>query len=847
MLGKRTRRTALLAAGAVILSLCFGTQLHSSEKSAEKLKIPLRVMDLPDPKSTDPNVRVEIELMKEFKNSHPEIELTSFSGIQIQNIGMESRLMLAIAGGAAPDVLMVNFRMSDTYIQQNFLYPLDRYIENDPYYKSVGNFLKDTPPAFRPLIWRDGPAMVGFPEGKHVWMMGEQPVIRILNWRKDLFQEAGLDPEKPPKNWDELLECARRLSDPARDRFGMGMSSGPQAAWDFLPYLWGAGGEAVVQEKDGTWRAAFGSREAAVALEFYIRLAMERWQDSDGVTQFGYTTVNGDERAVKQAKQAGRLGMYSEYMRNKTMGTTDPSLVGTTSFPAGPAGISATEINSTLYGIFAGIVGRKNSDGQYVSADKIRDAAWKYIAFKNSRLARETYVKSMVAMGLGRNLSPAYLREFGYTEYLKYFPPGLEETYNYALKHGKPEPYGRNCQMVYIYLTKPIDEAKQLARDGKLPEGDSPEIKEARIKILQKLLKDAEDRTNARMIGHISPEETQKRTTVAVIVFILIAGLFCFVIYNIWKTFSPRDSFSGKKKGFDFRRNWIGYLIMLPALLSVLIWVYYPMVNGSALFFQDYRVVGISQWIGFDNLAGVLFSDEWWSAIWNTFRYMTLMLSLGFLAPIILAVLLQEVSHGKIIYRTLYYLPAVMSGLVVMFMWKLFYQSGSTGVLNQVVGSILGFFGVDFSPIAWIEDSNWAMLACVLPTIWAGAGPGCLIYLAALKGVPEETYEAAEIDGANFFQKLWHVTFPTIKSLIIINFVGAFIAASQSGGMILVMTFGQANTEVAELHIFKEAYTNLRFGSAISMAWVLGVMTLMFTIYNLKRLSKMEFKTTGNK
>ncbi|MBO4631327.1 MAG: sugar ABC transporter permease, partial [Lentisphaeria bacterium] len=162
-----------------------------------------------------------------------------------------------------------------------------------------------------------------------------------------------------------------------------------------------------------------------------------------------------------------------------------------------------------------------------------------------------------------------------------------------------------------------------------------------------------------------------------------------------------------------------------------------------------------------------------------------------------------------------------------------------------VIGRLTHLFGGDFTPIAWLQDSKWAMLSCVLPVIWSSAGPGCLIYLAALKSVPEDVYEAAEIDGANFFQKIWHVTLPTLKTLIIINFVGAFIAASQSGGMILVMTFGAADTEVAELHIFKEAYTNLRFGSAISMAWVLGVMTLLFTIYNLKQLSKMEFRTTG--
>ena len=828
-----------IRAAAGLLLLLLACQVWSTEK------IPLRVMRLPDPRSMYPENRVALALIREFKRLHPEIELSAFSGITIQNVGAESRLMLAIAGGSAPDVLDLNFRMSDTYIQQNFVWPLDDFIKSSKEFKSVNGYLKTVPEALRPLLLREGPAIGGYKAGEHVWFMGGQPVTRVLRWRKDVFQEAGLDPERPPKTWDELLDFARRLSDPGRDRFGLSMASGPQSAWDFLPYLWGAGGDAVVKMKDGRWRAAFGSREGAVALDFYLRLAMERWQDSDGITQYGYTTVNGDERAVSQAKVSGKLGMYNEYLQDKTMGTVDPSLVGTAPFPMGPAGINASEINSSLYGIFAGIEGRTNSDGVFISAEKIRRAAWTYISFNVSRHAREVYARTMVEMGLGRNLSPMYLREFGYTEYLKYFPPGLEETYNYAMKNGKPEPYGRNCQMVYIYMTKPIDEAMQMARDGLLPEGNSPEVREERLAILQKLLKAAEDRTNEHMIGHISAAEKHKRTVVAGIAAILILAMFCFVIYNIWKTFSPVDSYSGRRKGLELRRNWLGYLIMLPALISIALWVYYPMISGSQLFFQDYRVVGSSSWIGLDNLAGVLFSDEWWGSVWNTFRYMFLMLSIGFAAPIILAVLLQEVSHGKIVYRTIYYLPAVMSGLVVMFMWKLFYQSGSTGILNQVVGSIVNFFGFDYAPIAWLQDSNWALLACVVPVIWSSAGPGCLIYLAALKGIPDDIYEAAEIDGANFFQKLFHVTLPSLKALIIINFVGAFIAASQSGGMILVMTFGAAETEVAELHIFKEAYTNLRFGSAIAMAWVLGVMSLLFTIYNIKRLSRMEFKTTG--
>ena len=856
---RRVFFTTLLSAGiAVLISLLSIPNLNAAdEKKAaaeskprpqgEVLKIPLRVMQLPDPKSTDTNTKVQLEILREFRKLYPEIELSPFSGIEIQNIGAESRLMLAIAGGAAPDVINVNFRMSDTYIQQNFLWPLDKYIESDPEFKSIDSFLNSLPPAIRPIVFREGPAVGGLAAGKHVWAVGNKILVRALFWRKDIFQDAGLDPEKPPKNWDELIEYARRIADPARDKYGISMAGGAQSSWDFMSYLWSAGADAVTQDKKtGEWRAAFGTREAAVALDFYMRLATERWQDSDGTVQHGYSTLNSDERSVKLAQQAGKLGMYSQYLGDDRMGgEVDPALVGIAPFPAGPSGRGATEINATLNGIFAGIVGRNNSEGKFVPAEKIRDAAWKYISFMNSKRARKIYAETMVNLGQGRSLSPTYLREFGYTEYLKYFPPSWEQAFNQALENGKPEPYGRNCQMVYIYLTQPIDEAMQLFRDGKLPEGDSPEAKEKRLDMLQEILKKAENRTNARMIGHIEPQEQQKRTTVAIIVAIIIACVFCFVIYNIWKVFSPKDSYSGKKRGWDFKRNWLGYLIMIPALVSILLWTYYPMLTGSQLFFQDYRVVGDSRWVGFDNLAGVLFSDEWWSAIWNTFRYMMFTLTLGFLAPIVLAILLQGGSHGKIVSRTLYYLPAVMSGLVVIFMWKLFYQAGSSGILNQTLNSLASLCGLEFTPQDWLNDAKWAMLACVIPTIWAGAGPGCLIYLAALKGVPEETYEAAEIDGANFFQKIWHVTFPTLKALIIINFVGAFIASAQSGGMILIMTFGRANTEVAELHIFKEAYTNLQFGSAISMAWVLGMMTLMFTIYNLKRLSKMEFKTTG--
>ena len=819
-------------------------------------KIPLRVLQIPDPKNTSPSQMAEQAVFRAFRKKYPFIEMSQFSGITIPGMGEESKLMLAIAGGMAPDILNVNFRMSDTYIQQGFIYPLDEFVNRD-YPTKLEGFMEDMAAPIRPVAKREGPDIHDVPAGDHLWFIPGDLLVRVLMWRKDLFQEAGLDPDRPPEDWKELHEYAKKLSDPAERRFGIQVAGGTQSSWDFVGYLWSAGGDVVAKDEDGNWVAAYGTREAAEALDFYVTLVTEPWYDSDQKLQKGYTSLSAQNE--KAGASAWKIAMTLPYMEQKKMGGGDinPALYGVSAFPPKEkGGKGKTEINARMEGIFSAIDGRNNSEGVYVTAEEIREAAWLYVSFMNSDEANQIRADYLVAAGAGQSLSPYWCRKYGYEEYLKFFPPDFERVFNEAVANGVPEPYGRNCQLVYIMLTKPMDEALQLARDGKLPED-----REERLDLLQKILQKSVASTTIQMIGHLPPEERQRRNNWAVVAAIIIMCIFSVAVYKIWMIFSPKDVVSGKRRGFEFAKKWPAYMIMLPALLSILLWIYCPMFSGSKILFQDFRFVGESKWIGLNNLADVLFSTEWWASIWNTIRYMCLILALGFFAPIILAILLQEVSRFKVLYRTLFYLPAVMSGLVVIYMWRLFYGAGPAGIMNQVVQAIVdginyvlvpigsifseGYEGLVFQPIAWLEDSKWAMLACILPSVWASAGPGCLIYLAALKGVPDDVYEAAEIDGANFFMKIWHVTLPTIKSLIIINFVGAFIGAAQSGGNIMIMTFGRANTEVAELHIFKEAYTNLRFGSAIAMAWILGVTTLLFTIYNLKRLSNMEFKTTG--
>jgi len=460
-------------------------------------------------------------------------------------------------------------------------------------------------------------------------------------------------------------------------------------------------------------------------------------------------------------------------------------------------------------------------------------------------------------------------------------------------------------------MTLPIHLAEGMAMRDELPADE-----EARLDILQGLLRDSTTRANEVMIGIVPPRERMLRRILGALLILAITVTFALVFKRIMRTFSPpRQEGVENQVSWGFVRYRWAYGILVPAALSILFWQYLPVLRGSLMAFFDYRLIGDSSFVWVDNFGDALFSGRWWAAIWNSLRYSFLVIALTFLPPIILAILLQEVPRGKLLFRIVYYLPAVVTGLVTTLLWKQFYEPSEAGALNSVMLSIpaIGFLamgavlmlaaalfarrfsfhrmwwavGVSLAvgvalftaaaspalaivmprgtglaealgrlhvslfahlpePYRWLSDSRTAMLACVMPMVWAGMGPGCLIYLAALKGIPDDYYEAADIDGATFIDKVMFIIFPNLKMLIIINFIGVFIGSWYGAvGNILAMTGGGANTEVADLAIWYEAFTYLRLGPATAMAWMLGFMMIGFTVNQLKMLSKVEFRAAG--
>jgi len=296
--------------------------------------------------------------------------------------------------------------------------------------------------------------------------------------------------------------------------------------------------------------------------------------------------------------------------------------------------------------------------------------------------------------------------------------------------------------------------------------------------------------------------------------------------------------------------------MLAPALLSILVWGYYPLARGLVMAFQDYHIVGDSPFIGLGNFISIALDPNFYHYLKTTFRFVLWNMGLAFFAPIILAFMLSEVPRFKVGFRTLYFLPQMTSGLVVTLLWKEMFAGTATGTINRalaglaapggVVNQVLGLFGGSwvFSPIDWLGNPATVMAAVIVPGVWAGAGIGSLIYLAALKSVPEELYEAASIDGAGMRHKIWHITFPTIAPLVLINFVGVFIATFQSMGNIFLLTFGGPGKEtmVMGMAIWQEAYVNLRFSLATSYAWILGSILIGFTYLQLRILRRVDFR-----
>ncbi len=222
------------------------------------------------------------------------------------------------------------------------------------------------------------------------------------------------------------------------------------------------------------------------------------------------------------------------------------------------------------------------------------------------------------------------------------------------------------------------------------------------------------------------------------------------------------------------RRGGLSALIFaLPMLIIFGVFSWWPIVRSVIMSFQRTNLVAPARWVGWSNFSYVLTDPDLPTAIRNTGYFALLALIIGFPLPLVCAVLMSSVRRGKGLYSVLAYLPVVVPPVVAVLLWKFFYDGSPTGVFNTVLG------WVGLGPYAWLSSPHMVMPALVVESTWAAAGGTIIIYLAALLGVPGELYDAAEVDGAGIWSKIWHVTLPQLRGVLFITFILQIIGTVQ--------------------------------------------------------------------
>lgn len=828
----------------------------------------------------------------DFMRRNQNIKIHRWSGINLPGGGIAS-LMMSIAGDTAPDVGLSWFHTIRNEIKQRFLYPLNEWIGDD---KNGDGQIDDSEakwPGWKkvPPLWRKVATINGKVYGIPVPVKNMSAIL----FRIDMVRAAGLNPNKPPATWDELYYWCQKLTDPNKNIPGAILPNGQKAiclspaGHFFLPWVQAADGEPFLQYRtslktgkkygfplyetkfiapDGEnlskeksdWKATFASEAGLKAADFLYKLRWGKWlidpesnepvslsfEDEEncfvmvGKRKLYFSpedVIVGTARMLnskrgesnmnllKRGEVAMFIGAVDDLKKIGSSASIDPDLLCWFPVPAapGPNGQQIVQIYNHYGVMYTGVGKRPKAE---------RDAIWKTLTTVCDEAVVDNEITAKVLEGLGRFVSPKDLKRLDYEECIRDIPSALQRNFA-EIESGKVKTRTESWDGFWFLIYTALDRECFSIMLGS--NGEDFDYRAA--------LKKIENKANSGLMFDTPKAVLDKWRPYARAVVVLLILIIGFMGYKLFRSHIKKVS---GKTGSVY--GWLPVLLIAPAVMIILLWQYYPLLRGMVMAFQDYKISGDSEFVGLNNFIILVRDTSFWMSLLRTCYFVFLNMLLAFTAPIILAILLTEVPRFKIFFRTLFFLPQVTSGIVIALMWKLMYNPTPAGFFNQIISYLNYIPFINIESQTWLENPLLAMICCVLPTVWASMGMASLIYLAALNSVPSNLYEAADVDGAGFRQKLLKITIPCLLPLIIINFVGTFIATFQNMDNIFLLTFGGPGeaTTVIGLKIWIEAYNNLRFSMATSMAWILGSLLIGLTYVQLQFLSKVEYKRVSD-
>jgi multiple sugar transport system permease protein len=298
-----------------------------------------------------------------------------------------------------------------------------------------------------------------------------------------------------------------------------------------------------------------------------------------------------------------------------------------------------------------------------------------------------------------------------------------------------------------------------------------------------------------------------------------------------------------------------GAFFVSPWVVGLILFTAGPILASVYFGFTKFDVLGTPKWIGLDNYAKALNLGKvfpWWAeiipdrltylALSKTFIYAAVTVPVGTASSLLLAILLNQGLKGTYYYRTVFFIPHLVPSIASVMLWK-FLLHPRVGLINTALDSI-GIQGP-----GWLADPKTALTSVVMIGLWGSIGGNrMLIFLAGLQGVPEELYEAAELDGAGAWHRFWNVTFPMISPTVLFNLILGVIGALKVFTIAYAGTQGGPNyaTWFYALHIYRQAFEYFRMGYGSALAWIFAFILVLFTLIQLRASQKWVFYAGGS-
>jgi ABC-type sugar transport system permease subunit/ABC-type glycerol-3-phosphate transport system substrate-binding protein len=683
---------------------------------------------------------------------------------------IDKRTLLAAAAGVPPDVAGVWTVNVVEYADKNAVLPLDDLARGT-------NVNADR---YLPVYWN-----MGVYKGR-LYGVPSTPATTGLYWNKKLFREAGLDPERPPRTIAELDQYAQKLTHVENGQITqVGFLPSEPRWWPFF------------------WVNFFGGQlwdgGAGITLDAPANVTAFEWVQSYpkryGVKAIANLSSGfGDFATPQDPFMSGKLAMLFQgvWLANYIHQYAPGLEFGAAPFPVLHEGDPpVVYVDSDMLIIPRG--------------SKHPKEAFEFISF----VARQEETEKL-NLGQQKN-SP--LRDVSEAFFANHKHPQIRLFQDLAKSPrgiGQPKlsvwwEYRREIETVFQRVWLMRATPKEALSDGK-----------GRIQSLW-------DRVRAR-------QQLQPSRALAVAPFVLVGLLVALVVALAARGRVRRPA---GPQAAGARRSVLanvslgkGLLFFSPWGVGLLAFLAYPIAASLVYSFCDYSVLSAPRWVGLENFTDLLRDDAFWIALKNTVVYVALALPLGLVFSFFAALMLDAGVRGTGVYRTLVFLPSLTPVVASAMTWLWIFNS-QYGVLNHLLGKLT--FGL-VGPVPWLVDPRTALPSLVLMSFWS-VGQVVVILLAAMQDVPTALYEAADLDGAGWWRKVWHITIPLTSPVIYFNAIMGIIGGLQLFAQPYLMTEGgpARATLTYTMRLYQNAFTFLRMGYASAMAWILFLIILGLT------------------